>query len=796
MRRPGTRADRRRCRRTCLRTLWREGALRNSPAKRSSAVGDGIMEGLATWMIGAATQVTGFVSQEMQETTTPQLESSWYEAQFEPMADLGAALGLLVALIALASAAIRRSPEALAATLVGDRARRDRNRRRHRVDGDRAWHRRSGLERGRHRLAAYVLGDGRARLGHQGFGGFGSSALATLIALIEVFAAVFVWLELIVRNAAIYVAVLFFPVALAAAIWPALASWPGRLGRLLMLFVILKPVALIVLSLAGNAAAAGLSFGGGVLGVGRDDPRRDRDLRARGVRAVDADVSARGRRRERLHGPPVCARLPASRRRPDERRALGAHRRRAAQPRRPERCRRRRSAGGRPLRRRLAEVAVAAQGRPRRRWAPSCWRARRQAAAAPRGAADDGGRATGRWRCAARRPAAGSVAVRCRRSRSQAAGAPAAQDSQSTGRRQLAARGAAPELGGGRRVTRGASCAAVATAALAAGCHAERPPAPQAADAGSSAKPEHPRSRRRSSPSLRSSGGRVPRQPLDVARPLRALVAARRRSSPLQPARAAASRPRTAWTADRTRSEQVRRDELTGSRRIPAGGFLLGLRIPQLLGSRAGALALARLRVGGLGGARARTRGARCSRRACCWCRSTAARSSSGRRSRCGSCSAATGGRVRFHCAARPARASSSTLPEGALDPRSPEAPWSLPAELADLEFLEGELAQYEGARFGVVKDRRARTFTAALHVQRPRVRAARPRRSASSALRDYGAVLAALARDDSPVRRIGLGRADAPRRRRRAREPPARGQARGRVARTIRRRSWSPTCS
>jgi hypothetical protein len=36
------------------------------------------------------------------------------------------------------------------------------------------------------------------------------------------------------------------------------------LGRLLLLFVILKPLTLIVLSLAGSAAAAGLSFGSGV----------------------------------------------------------------------------------------------------------------------------------------------------------------------------------------------------------------------------------------------------------------------------------------------------------------------------------------------------------------------------------------------------------------------------------------------------------------------------------------------------------------------------------------------------
>ena len=73
-------------------------------------------------------------------------------------------------------------------------------------------------------------GPSRTRGGRTGFGGFGSSALATLIALVEVFAAVFVWLELIVRDAAIYLAVLFFPVALAAAIWPALHAWPGRLG--------------------------------------------------------------------------------------------------------------------------------------------------------------------------------------------------------------------------------------------------------------------------------------------------------------------------------------------------------------------------------------------------------------------------------------------------------------------------------------------------------------------------------------------------------------------------------------
>jgi hypothetical protein len=246
------------------------GAVGGVVTEAAGAVGNGMLELLARWVIGAATQVTTLVSEVMAQTSTPRLESSWFEAQFTPMADLGAALGLLVALIALSSAAIRRSPEALAATLSGIL--------------------RAGLGTGlilaltttglslSDQVSADVLSASphafwatvAAAWGGEGFGGFGSSALAMLIALIEVFAAVFVWLELIVRAAAIYVAVLFFPASLAAAIWPALASWPGRLGRLLLLFVILKPVALIVLSLAGNAAAAGLSVRAGLPGSAGD----------------------------------------------------------------------------------------------------------------------------------------------------------------------------------------------------------------------------------------------------------------------------------------------------------------------------------------------------------------------------------------------------------------------------------------------------------------------------------------------------------------------------------------------
>jgi hypothetical protein len=216
----------------------------------------------ARWMIAAAQKITGAIVSTITSSTSPQLTAVWFQQSFAPMAALGAALALLVTLTALTSAAARRDPAALAGTLAGIV--------------------RAGVGTGlliALTTLALQITDGISadviRTSHQtfwsqvgtawgssGFGGFGSSALAMLMAILQVIAGVIVWLELAVRNAAIYLTVLFFPVALAASIWPALSGWTSRLARLLFLFVILKPVVLIVLAFAGNAALAGLSLNG------------------------------------------------------------------------------------------------------------------------------------------------------------------------------------------------------------------------------------------------------------------------------------------------------------------------------------------------------------------------------------------------------------------------------------------------------------------------------------------------------------------------------------------------------
>jgi len=184
----------------------------------------------------------------------------------------------------------------------------------------------------------------------------------------------------------------------------------------------------------------------------------------------------------------------------------------------------------------------------------------------------------------------------------------------------------------------------------------------------------------------------------------------------------------------------------------PSAGFLLGLRVPQLLGLiLLGAGTLAALHAGGLAalalllallllGATVLLLPVR-GRTIEQWAPILARYVLTGRRGR------------RFRCQ-RAQLGHLISLPDGTLTPTGPAEPYSLPGELAGLEFLDGQLAQYANARFGAVKDTRARTYTAAVSV-RGRAFALLASSEREQRLADYGAVLAALARDDCAVRRI-----------------------------------------
>jgi len=95
-------------------------------------------------------------------------------------------------------------------------------------------------------------------------GGAGSQIPGFAVVLVAVFVAigaVMLWLELLVREAAVYVAVLFPPLALAGLVWPPTAHWCRRLVDTLVAVVLSKFVIVAVLTLAigaiGSAGAPG-----------------------------------------------------------------------------------------------------------------------------------------------------------------------------------------------------------------------------------------------------------------------------------------------------------------------------------------------------------------------------------------------------------------------------------------------------------------------------------------------------------------------------------------------------------
>jgi len=77
-----------------------------------------------------------------------------------------------------------------------------------------------------------------------------------LAALVVAFASFAIWVLLVVRQAAIYAAVLFLPLGFAALVWPATAHWLRRLTEGLVAVIMAKFVIVAVLAMASGALAA------------------------------------------------------------------------------------------------------------------------------------------------------------------------------------------------------------------------------------------------------------------------------------------------------------------------------------------------------------------------------------------------------------------------------------------------------------------------------------------------------------------------------------------------------------
>jgi type IV secretion system protein TrbL len=92
-----------------------------------------------------------------------------------------------------------------------------------------------------------------------------SPFVAFFVGLLTVSAAVLLWVEMLMREAAVYIVVLMLPLAFSAFVWPARRIWAIRVVELLVALILSKFAIVAVLALGG--AALGQRGSGGVGGM-------------------------------------------------------------------------------------------------------------------------------------------------------------------------------------------------------------------------------------------------------------------------------------------------------------------------------------------------------------------------------------------------------------------------------------------------------------------------------------------------------------------------------------------------
>jgi hypothetical protein len=92
-----------------------------------------------------------------------------------------------------------------------------------------------------------------------------SPFIALFAGLLVVAGAITLWMELLMREAAVYVIVMMLPLAFAAMVWPARRIWAIRAVELLVALILSKFAIVAVLSL--GSAALGASVGAGAHGI-------------------------------------------------------------------------------------------------------------------------------------------------------------------------------------------------------------------------------------------------------------------------------------------------------------------------------------------------------------------------------------------------------------------------------------------------------------------------------------------------------------------------------------------------
>jgi hypothetical protein len=236
----------------------------------ASATGDFVMRGVTEWVTDAAVWVTGKVGDLVNNTTSPDLTAPWFEGQYGTMLAVAGALALLMLMLAVIQSVMHQDVWMLIRSAFGYLPM--------------AFLLAAVAIAGTELLIAVTddisgtvvdgLGAGQAANLLQSVGDAYKSALdqssgiplfgVFLGAIILAIGSFVLWLEMIIRDAAIYICVFFLPLTFVAMIWPATSRWARRLVELLVAIILAKFVIIAILSLATAAITntAGLNGDG------------------------------------------------------------------------------------------------------------------------------------------------------------------------------------------------------------------------------------------------------------------------------------------------------------------------------------------------------------------------------------------------------------------------------------------------------------------------------------------------------------------------------------------------------
>lgn len=247
------------------------GAVGGVGGQLAGGLGDAALSALTNFVVGGAVWFLGQVADVVTRSTELSVTAGWFTARYRVMAALAGSLTVLFVLLAALAALIARDPRRLIrpvamipAAGLGTFAAVAVTRLLLAVSDQMSAAVSRGLT-GDLREALTGAAHGLGTLTLVG-GGPVVPAFATMLAgLLAAVAAVVIWLELLLREVAIYATLLFFPIGLAGLVWDGSRRWAGRLTEILCALIFAKFVIVAVLSLAVGGLASGREGYGGVL---------------------------------------------------------------------------------------------------------------------------------------------------------------------------------------------------------------------------------------------------------------------------------------------------------------------------------------------------------------------------------------------------------------------------------------------------------------------------------------------------------------------------------------------------